>query len=119
MTQLNPCPDCGGRAVTLSDMVQTWIQCEDCGRRSKARLDPENAAREWNGELKEEPRIRDRVSPCAGCGKRTIGCHSHCEEFVEWQNEKKEVNRLKQLNDTEHRPVSRRDPKKIRWRRWH
>lgn len=30
--------------------------------------------------------------PCYECNKRTIGCHSKCDEYIEWAKKRREVN---------------------------
>lgn len=27
----------------------------------------------------------DKISPCMNCEKRSVGCHSGCKDFEEWQ----------------------------------
>ena len=62
--------------------------------------------------------LKERISPCAGCQNRFIGCHAHCDEFLTWQEEKKQINKLKQANDIDNRPYRMDERKKVRWRRW-
>lgn len=47
-TGLKPCPRCGGQAAELSDWVQTWCRCGECGFRTPARLTAEDARKVWN-----------------------------------------------------------------------
>ena len=47
-TGLKPCPRCGGQAAELADWVQTWCRCGECGFRTPARLNAEDARAIWN-----------------------------------------------------------------------
>lgn len=31
--------------------------------------------------------LREAEKPCRGCGKREIGCHGKCPEWLEWERE--------------------------------
>lgn len=31
-----------------------------------------------------------KVAPCKDCEKRVVGCHSSCEDFVQWEQEHRE-----------------------------
>lgn len=36
-------------------------------------------------------KIYNGVSPCKGCEKRQVGCHSTCAEYAEWKQSGIEV----------------------------
>lgn len=36
------------------------------------------------------------VSPCQGCTRRAIGCHSNCEEYAEYREAMEKLNAVRQ-----------------------
>lgn len=45
-------------------------------------------------------------SPCLNCEKRQLRCHSTCEEYIKYDNERKEI-RQKRLDENELRDFNR------------
>lgn len=37
-------------------------------------------------------------NPCKNCEFRILGCHSHCEKFLEWKKQRIDI--LKELRET-------------------
>ena len=35
--------------------------------------------------------LESRIFPCKDCTKREIGCHSHCEDYIQSREKHKEV----------------------------
>lgn len=55
MTDLLPCPFCGGRASLESCLGEHWVECTRCIVGTRLDSNPENPVREWNRRTKAEP----------------------------------------------------------------
>ena len=53
-----------------------------------------------------------KSAPCRGCGKRAVGCHAGCGEYLEWR---KAYERQKAENHVE-RPEMSRQKELYIWR---
>ena len=53
MTELKPCPFCGGKAK-LMDAPDVWVECTSCGAQSRMCAMPETALERWNVRVTEE-----------------------------------------------------------------
>lgn len=42
------------------------------------------------------------LSPCMGCSKRNVGCHSSCTEYAEYKTEVENVNKARKTFNTSH-----------------
>jgi hypothetical protein len=65
--KLQNCPDCGAPAK-LTDMVnRAWVACTECSNSTGAMINPESAAREWNGEPQPPLPSLVRLYACPEC----------------------------------------------------
>ena len=48
MTDLKPCPKCGGKAILHDDSICCYVGCVNCRKRSKGYVSPKDAIASWN-----------------------------------------------------------------------
>ena len=67
MSELKPCPFCGGTAVFLS-YTKYWVVCTDCLAETSCYATPEEAAEAWNRRADDDTKSSDHFSdvPAAG-----------------------------------------------------
>lgn len=53
MTELKPCPFCGGKAELVSS-IESWVRCKDCGAMTKMKACDAGAIEEWNRRVNDD-----------------------------------------------------------------
>ena len=48
MSELLPCPFCGGNATLWSDGYMEYVKCDVCGAKGQSCYDPQLAVRKWS-----------------------------------------------------------------------
>lgn len=59
MSELKPCPFCGGNATLWSDGYMEYVECDVCGAKSQSCYDPQLAVRKWSTRREDFVRCHD------------------------------------------------------------
>ena len=76
MTDIKPCPNCGGKAI-LNDLgFVCYVECTNCHRRTKSYVFPKEAIASWNEEatpLTDGSGDHESNTPMTLCCKGMLG----------------------------------------------
>jgi Lar family restriction alleviation protein len=63
MTELKPCPFCGGSAELLSDVacIDWWVCCEDCENNCRSDQEKSEAVAAWNRRASGWIKVSERL----------------------------------------------------------
>ena len=53
-------------------------------------------------------------APCKGCADRKLGCHSSCEEYLEFRKAQDEINEQRKSKEAEENWYSKKQTKYLR-----
>lgn len=80
MTDIKPCPKCGGKAVLNDFIVGCYVECTNCYRKTKSYAFPKEAIASWNEEttpLADGSGDQESNAPMTLCCKEMLGLFTH------------------------------------------